>query len=115
MGSGSSAGPTVRSPGFWPDAGARFPFLQAPPSSSLCEHWVGDSGEQASQRDLCGFLQAHLLASLSESVEMTGERSEDDGGSGVSVTDFQAATCGHAHRLLVLRQVPEEIEEHQRG
>ncbi|XP_065747996.1 ubiquitin carboxyl-terminal hydrolase 31 isoform X2 [Phocoena phocoena] len=50
-------------------------------SSSLCEHWVSrlPGSKQASVTSAASSRRTSL-ASLSESVEMTGERSEDDGG-----------------------------------
>ncbi|XP_060028824.1 ubiquitin carboxyl-terminal hydrolase 31 [Erinaceus europaeus] len=50
-------------------------------SSSLCEHWVSrlPGSKQASGTSAASSRRTSL-ASLSESVEMTGERSEDDGG-----------------------------------
>lgn len=59
-GLGVSAGPAVRSPGFWPDLGAR--FLSCRLHEFLLVRTLGEPtpGEQASQRDLCGFLQTHL-------------------------------------------------------
>ncbi|XP_006872056.1 PREDICTED: ubiquitin carboxyl-terminal hydrolase 31 [Chrysochloris asiatica] len=50
-------------------------------SSSLCEHWVSrlPGSKQASITSAASSRRTSL-ASLSESVEMTGERSEDDGG-----------------------------------
>lgn len=52
-------------------------------SSSLCEHWVSrlPGSKQASVTSAASSRRTSL-ASLSESVEMTGERSEDDGGYG---------------------------------
>lgn len=53
-------------------------------SSSLCEHWVSrlPGSKQASVTSAASSRRTSL-ASLSESVEMTGERSEDDGECGV--------------------------------
>uniref|UniRef100_A0A8P0PG01 ubiquitinyl hydrolase 1 n=1 Tax=Canis lupus familiaris TaxID=9615 RepID=A0A8P0PG01_CANLF len=50
-------------------------------SSSLCEHWVSrlPGSKQASVTSAASSRRTSL-ASLSESVEMAGERSEDDGG-----------------------------------
>ncbi|KAM9098783.1 ubiquitin carboxyl-terminal hydrolase 31 [Sarcophilus harrisii] len=50
-------------------------------SSSLCEHWVSrlPGSKQASITSAASSRRTSL-ASLSESVELTGERSEDDGG-----------------------------------
>ncbi|KAB0392408.1 hypothetical protein E2I00_020222 [Balaenoptera physalus] len=50
-------------------------------SSSLCEHWVSrlPGSKQASVTSAASSRRTSL-ASLSESVELTGERSEDDGG-----------------------------------
>ncbi|XP_066239497.1 ubiquitin carboxyl-terminal hydrolase 31 isoform X1 [Saccopteryx leptura] len=50
-------------------------------SSSLCEHWVSRlPGSKAASATSAASSRRTSLASLSESVEMTGERSEDDGG-----------------------------------
>ena len=66
-------------------------------SSSLCEHWVSrlPGSKQASVTSAASSRRTSL-ASLSESVEMTGERSEDDGGSGFRWQISKMATCGHA-------------------
>ncbi|KPP72710.1 Ubiquitin carboxyl-terminal hydrolase 31-like, partial [Scleropages formosus] len=50
-------------------------------SSSLCEHWVNrlPGSKQASMASATSSRRTSLI-SLSESVEFTGERSEDDGG-----------------------------------
>lgn len=45
------------------------------------------------------------LASLSESVEMTGERSEDDGGSGFRWQISKMATHGHSTGSLMSRSI----------
>ncbi|XP_042545768.1 ubiquitin carboxyl-terminal hydrolase 31 [Dipodomys spectabilis] len=50
-------------------------------SSSLCEHWVSRlPGSKPASVTSAASSRRTSLASLSESVEMTGERSEDDGG-----------------------------------
>ncbi|XP_061088381.1 ubiquitin carboxyl-terminal hydrolase 31 isoform X2 [Conger conger] len=50
-------------------------------SSSLCEHWVNRlSGSKQPSVASAASSRRTSLASLSESVEFTGERSEDDGG-----------------------------------
>ncbi|XP_036926567.1 ubiquitin carboxyl-terminal hydrolase 31 [Sturnira hondurensis] len=50
-------------------------------SSSLCEHWVSRlPGSKPASATSAASSRRTSLASLSESVEMTGERSEDDGG-----------------------------------
>ncbi|PNJ84403.1 USP31 isoform 2, partial [Pongo abelii] len=50
-------------------------------SSSLCEHWVSRlPGSKPASVTSAASTRHTSLASLSESVEMTGERSEDDGG-----------------------------------
>uniref|UniRef100_A0A8C9J6Y4 Ubiquitin specific peptidase 31 n=1 Tax=Panthera tigris altaica TaxID=74533 RepID=A0A8C9J6Y4_PANTA len=56
-------------------------FTAGSTSSSLCEHWVSrlPGSKQASVTSAASSRRTSL-ASLSESVEMTGERSEDDGG-----------------------------------
>lgn len=58
-------------------------FTAGSTSSSLCEHWVSrlPGSKQASVTSAASSRRTSL-ASLSESVEMTGERSEDDGGYG---------------------------------
>ena len=59
-GLGVSTGPAMKSLGFWPDLGAR--FLSCRLHEFLLVRTLGEPtpGEQASQRDLCGFLQTHL-------------------------------------------------------
>ncbi|XP_039696163.1 ubiquitin carboxyl-terminal hydrolase 31 isoform X2 [Pteropus medius] len=50
-------------------------------SSSLCEHWVSRlPGSKPASATSAASSRRTSLASLSESVEMAGERSEDDGG-----------------------------------
>ncbi|XP_069342070.1 ubiquitin carboxyl-terminal hydrolase 31 isoform X1 [Eulemur rufifrons] len=50
-------------------------------SSSLCEHWVSRlPGSKPASVTSAASSRRTSLASLSESVEMAGERSEDDGG-----------------------------------
>ncbi|XP_078520912.1 ubiquitin carboxyl-terminal hydrolase 31 [Lissotriton helveticus] len=50
-------------------------------SSSLCEHWVSRlPGSKQPSVTSAASSRRTSLASLSESVELTGERSEDDGG-----------------------------------
>uniref|UniRef100_A0A8C8RSK3 Ubiquitin specific peptidase 31 n=1 Tax=Pelusios castaneus TaxID=367368 RepID=A0A8C8RSK3_9SAUR len=50
-------------------------------SSSLCEHWVSRlPGSKQPSMASAASSRRTSLASLSESVELTGERSEDDGG-----------------------------------
>lgn len=49
-------------------------------SSSLCEHWIGRlMGSRPPSQASSGSSRRTSLASLSESAEFTGERSEDDG------------------------------------
>jgi len=63
---------------YWPDACAQ--FLAGSTSSSLCEHWVSRlPGSKQPSIASAASSRRTSLASLSESVELTGERSEDDG------------------------------------
>lgn len=56
------------------------PFSAGSTSSSLCEHWVSRlPGSKPASATSAASSRRTSLASLSESVEMTGERSEDDG------------------------------------
>uniref|UniRef100_A0A2K6LCE8 Ubiquitin specific peptidase 31 n=1 Tax=Rhinopithecus bieti TaxID=61621 RepID=A0A2K6LCE8_RHIBE len=56
-------------------------FSAGSTSSSLCEHWVSRlPGSKPASVTSAASSRRTSLASLSESVEMTGERSEDDGG-----------------------------------
>uniref|UniRef100_A0A8I5TJB5 Uncharacterized protein n=1 Tax=Pongo abelii TaxID=9601 RepID=A0A8I5TJB5_PONAB len=56
-------------------------FSAGSTSSSLCEHWVSRlPGSKPASVTSAASTRHTSLASLSESVEMTGERSEDDGG-----------------------------------
>ena len=49
-------------------------------SSSLCEHWISRLiGSRPPSQASSGSSRRTSLASLSESVEFAGERSEDDG------------------------------------
>lgn len=65
-------------PMFWPDVHAW--FLAGSTSSSLCEHWVSRlPGSKQPSIASAASSRRTSLASLSESVELTGERSEDDG------------------------------------
>lgn len=56
------------------------PFSAGSTSSSLCEHWVSRlPGSKAASATSAASSRRTSLASLSESVEMAGDRSEDDG------------------------------------
>lgn len=53
---------------------------QGSTSSSLCEHWIGRlMGSRPPSQASSGSSRRTSLASLSESAEFAGERSEDDG------------------------------------
>lgn len=57
-------------------------------SSSLCEHWISRlMGSRPPSQASSGSSRRTSLASLSESAEFAGERSEDDG-EGVTISDL---------------------------
>ncbi|KAK2097697.1 Ubiquitin carboxyl-terminal hydrolase 31 [Saguinus oedipus] len=65
-------------------------------SSSLCEHWVSRlPGSKPASVTSAASSRRTSLASLSESVEMTGERSEDDGGLKRSYSEWSCVAVGY--------------------
>lgn len=84
-------------------------FSAGSTSSSLCEHWVSrlPGSKQASVTSAASSRRTSL-ASLSESVEMTGERSEDDGRCGFWSQISKMATHGHSRESLMFRNKSQE-------
>lgn len=88
-------------------------FTAGSTSSSLCEHWVSrlPGSKQASVTSAASSRRTSL-ASLSESVEMAGERSEDDGGYGFCDTSL---THRHAQGTSCLGTKAQEDWEKVKG
>lgn len=86
-------------------------FSAGSTSSSLCEHWVSRlPGSKPASATSAASSRRTSLASLSESVEMTGERSEDDGECGFWWQTSKMATHRHSTGSLVFRnQIPRRL------